>query len=44
MAMINQGKNNQMPAQAARLTPEQISVLAAYVWSLSNGSAVAATK
>jgi cytochrome c oxidase cbb3-type subunit III len=37
-AMINQGKNNQMPAHAGRLTPEQIRVLAAYVWRLSNGA------
>jgi cytochrome c oxidase cbb3-type subunit III len=33
---INEGKINQMPAQAAKLTPEQIKVLAAYVWGLSN--------
>jgi cytochrome c oxidase cbb3-type subunit 3 len=37
-AMINNGKNNAMPAQASRLTPEQIRVLAAYVWRLSNGA------
>ena len=35
---INEGKINQMPAQAAKLTPEQIKVLAAYVWGLSNKS------
>jgi hypothetical protein len=34
--MINNGKNNVMPAQADKLTPEQIHVLAAYVWGLSN--------
>lgn len=33
---INEGKVNQMPAQEGKLTPEQIKVLAAYVWSLSN--------
>ncbi len=33
---INEGKINQMPAQASKLTTEQIQVLAAYVWSLSN--------
>jgi cytochrome c oxidase cbb3-type subunit III len=37
-AMINNGKNNVMPAHAGRLTPEQIRVLAAYVWRFSNGS------
>jgi cytochrome c oxidase cbb3-type subunit III len=35
---INEGKINQMPAQAAKLTLEQIKVLAAYVWGLSNKS------
>jgi cytochrome c oxidase cbb3-type subunit 3 len=34
--MINEGKINQMPAHEARLSPEQIHVLGAYVWSLSN--------
>lgn len=34
---INHGKNNQMPAQGSRFTPEQIHVLAAYVWRFSNG-------
>jgi len=33
--IITNGKNNAMPAQAARLTPEQIHVLAAYVLNLS---------
>jgi cytochrome c oxidase cbb3-type subunit 3 len=32
---IQRGKDNQMPAHADKLTPEQIRVLAAYVWSLS---------
>ncbi len=36
MAMINNGKNNQMPAQEAKFTPDQLHVLAAYVWGLSN--------
>ncbi len=36
MRMINEGKTNQMPAHEARLSPEQIHVLGAYVWSLSN--------
>jgi cytochrome c oxidase cbb3-type subunit 3 len=34
-AMVNNGKTNVMPPQAGRLTPEQIHVLAAYVWNLS---------
>jgi cytochrome c oxidase cbb3-type subunit 3 len=34
-AMINNGKTNVMPAQNKLLTPEQIHVLAAYVWNLS---------
>jgi cytochrome c oxidase cbb3-type subunit 3 len=33
---INLGKENIMPAQGERLTPEQIHVLASYVWSFSN--------
>lgn len=37
VAMVNGGKNNVMPAHASRLTPEQVRVLAAYVWRLSNG-------
>ena len=35
VAMIANGKTNVMPAQAQRLTPEQIHVLGAYVMSLS---------
>ncbi|MFN3860246.1 MAG: cytochrome-c oxidase, cbb3-type subunit III [Roseateles sp.] len=42
VAMINGGKHNQMPAHAERLTPEQIRVLAAYVWGLSQSQNVAA--
>ncbi len=44
VAMVNNGKNNAMPAQARLLTPEQIHVLAAYVWSLSQSTNVAAGK
>jgi cytochrome c oxidase cbb3-type subunit 3 len=36
IAMTNNGKVNQMPAQAEKMTPEQIHVLASYVWGLSN--------
>ena len=36
LAMVNQGKTNQMPAQKDRLTDSQIHVLTAYVWGLSN--------
>ena len=35
-AMINNGKVNQMPAQADKLTEAQTKVLASYVWGLSN--------
>jgi cytochrome c oxidase cbb3-type subunit 3 len=38
VAMINNGKTNVMPAQASRLTPEQVYVLAAYVQKLSGGA------
>ncbi len=33
--MVEHGKTNVMPAQAGRLTPAQIHLLASYVWSLS---------
>ena len=36
VAMINNGKTNDMPAQAGKLTEAQIHVLTAYVWGLSN--------
>ena len=36
--IINNGKMNEMPAQAKTLTPAQIDVLTAYVWGLSNKS------
>ena len=42
VAMITSGKVNQMPAQADKLTAEQIHVLGSYVWGLSNGSKLAA--
>ena len=42
VAMIANGKTNVMPAQEKRLSPQQIHVLGAYVWSLSQpGSAMA---
>ncbi len=42
VAMINNGKNNIMPAFGERLNSDQIHVLAAYVLSMSQTSAVAA--
>jgi cytochrome c oxidase cbb3-type subunit 3 len=42
IAMINNGKVNQMPAQEGKLSEGQIHVLTSYVWSLSNGTKVAA--
>ena len=43
IAMIDNGKTNVMPAQEHRLTPEQIHVVGAFMWSLSHadGAAVA---
>ena len=41
ITMINNGKTNEMPAQAGKLTDAQIHVLASYVWSLSNTPAPA---
>jgi cytochrome c oxidase cbb3-type subunit 3 len=38
IAMINNGKVNQMPAQADKLSEAQIHVLASYVWGLSNNA------
>jgi cytochrome c oxidase cbb3-type subunit 3 len=38
MAMVNNGKVNQMPAQGEKLTDAQIHVLASYVWGLSNNA------
>jgi cytochrome c oxidase cbb3-type subunit 3 len=36
VAMVTKGKTNVMPAHGSRLSPEQIHLLAAYVWGLSN--------
>jgi cytochrome c oxidase cbb3-type subunit 3 len=44
VAMINNGKTNQMPAQASKLTESQIHVLASYVWGLSNKPGATVTK
>lgn len=44
VAMINNGKVNQMPAQASKLTESQIHVLASYVWGLSNNANAVAVK
>ena len=42
VAMVNNGKTNVMPAFEKRLSAEQIHVLSAYVWNLSQTTAVAA--
>jgi cytochrome c oxidase cbb3-type subunit 3 len=42
IAMVNNGKTNQMPAHADKFTEAQIHVLASYVWGLSNKGAAAA--
>lgn len=39
IAMVNNGKANQMPAQGEKLTEGQIKVLTSYVWGLSNQTA-----
>jgi cytochrome c oxidase cbb3-type subunit 3 len=44
VAMVNNGKTNVMPPQGARLTPEQMKVLTAYVWSLSKDARMADAK
>lgn len=44
VSIIKNGKVNIMPAQKERLSADQIHVLAAYVWSLSQTTAVAAVK
>ena len=41
VSMINHGKTSTMPAQGRLLTPEQVHVLGAYVWSLSQATRVA---
>ena len=42
IAMINKGRTNVMPAHGTRLSQDQIRLVAAYVWGLSNGPAPAA--
>ena len=42
--VVTQGINNRMPAQNRLLTEEQIHVLGAYVWSLSQSATVATSK
>ncbi|RJQ47289.1 MAG: cytochrome-c oxidase, cbb3-type subunit III [Gaiellales bacterium] len=42
VSIINNGKVNQMPAQADKLSEAQIHVLATYVWNLSGSTRVAA--
>ncbi len=37
ISIVSSGKNSVMPAQGRHLSPEQIQVLAAYVWGLSHG-------
>ena len=44
VAIVNSGKTNVMPAFGERLSAEQIHVLAAYVWNLSQTASVAASK
>lgn len=44
VAIINNGKMNQMPAQADKLSESQIHVLTAYIWGLSNKPAMAAAE
>ncbi|MET0333397.1 MAG: cytochrome-c oxidase, cbb3-type subunit III [Rhizobacter sp.] len=44
VAIVQNGKTNVMPAHASRLTPEQIHVLGAYVWSLSQSTLKTAGK
>ena len=43
VAMINNGKTTEMPAQTAKLTEPQIQVLTAYVWGKSHQGAAAAS-
>ena len=44
LAMVNNGKTNVMPAQEKRLSAEQIHVLGAYVWNLSQSTAATVAK
>jgi cytochrome c oxidase cbb3-type subunit 3 len=39
ISIVNTGKTNEMPAQQGKLTPQQIHVLASYVWGLSKSKA-----
>ena len=41
IAIVNNGKVNQMPAQTDKLSAAQLHVLSGYVWGLSNKTAVA---
>ncbi len=41
-SIVTTGKTNAMPAQGRLLTPEQVHVLSAYVWNLSQATRVAA--
>ncbi len=41
VSIVTNGKNNVMPPQARLLSPEQIHVLGAYVWNLSQTATVA---
>ena len=43
IAIVNNGKVNQMPAQTDKLSAAQLHVLSGYVWGLSNKSAAVAT-
>jgi cytochrome c oxidase cbb3-type subunit 3 len=43
VAMINSGKTNVMPPQGRLLTPDQVHVLAAYVWNLSQSPRASAS-
>ncbi|MGC4062033.1 MAG: cytochrome-c oxidase, cbb3-type subunit III [Aquabacterium sp.] len=44
MDMVNKGKLNIMPAQEARLSADQIKILASYVWGLSHVSQTASSQ
>jgi len=42
--MVNKGKVNVMPSQEARLSADQIKVVASYIWSLSHATQTAQAK
>jgi cytochrome c oxidase cbb3-type subunit 3 len=44
VSMVTNGKTNQMPAQAGKLTEAQLHVLASYVWGLSSNPVKVVTK